>query len=135
MFHMKHEKGHEMELRKNPATDAPAGAVLTKAVLRAADHLHLSNAILADVLGLSGPTITRMRRGEYLLNGKAFELAAIFVRVYRSLDTIAGGDAHVAARWLQSENTVLKDKPANLIRKVTGLFNVIHYLDSRRALS
>lgn len=124
-----------MELKKIPATDAPAGVVLTKAVLRAADHLHLSNAVLADVLGLSGPTITRMRRGEYLLNGKAFELAAIFVRIYRSLDAIAGGDAHVAARWLQAENTVLKDRPANLIRKVTGLFHVIHYLDARRALS
>lgn len=124
-----------MELKKSPVTDAPAGAVLTKAVLRAADHLALSNAVLADVLGLSGPTITRMRRGEYLLNGKAFELAAIFVRIYRSLDAIAGGDAHVAARWLQAENTVLKDRPANLIRKVTGLFHVIHYLDARRALS
>jgi hypothetical protein len=124
-----------MEQKKILATDAPAGAVLTKAVLRAADHLHLSNAILADVLGLSGPTITRMRRGEYFLNGKAFELAAIFVRVYRSLDAIAGGDAQVAARWLQAENTVLKDRPANLIRKVTGLFHVIHYLDSRRAIS
>lgn len=122
-----------MELEKTVRASAPA--ILTKAVLRAADQLQLSNAVLARVLGLSGPTITRMRRGEYRLEGKAFELAALFVRVYRSLDAIAGGDAHVAAAWLQSQNTVLKDKPANLIQKVTGLFHVVQYLDSRRAVS
>lgn len=124
-----------MKLEKAVAANASASAVLTKAVIRAADHLNLSNAILAKVLGLSGPTITRMRRGEYLLEGKPFELAAMFVRIYRSLDAIVGGDSAVAAQWLQSENIVLKDKPANLIQKVTGLFNVIQYLDSRRAIS
>jgi hypothetical protein len=104
-------------------------------VVRAADHLDLPNATLAKVLGLSGPTITRMRRGEYALEGKPFELATLFVRSYRSLDAIVGGDAKVAAQWLQSENTVLRDKPVNLIQKITGLVHVIQYLDARRAIS
>jgi transcriptional regulator with XRE-family HTH domain len=111
-------------------------AVLSKAVLRAAERLGLSNAALAKILGLSGPTITRMRQGSFLLerSDKAFELAALFVRVYRSLDAIAGGDDAVAAKWLQADNSALGDKPVNMIQKVTGLFHVLQYLDARRAL-
>ena len=110
-------------------------AVLSKAVLRAADRLDLSSTALAKILGTSGPTITRMRQGSYRLeqNEKAFELAALFVRVYRSLDAIVGGDDKVAAEWLQADNIALGGKPANLIQKVTGLFDVLQYLDSRRA--
>jgi hypothetical protein len=121
--------------QKASEPDLSPSAVLTKAVVRAADHLDLPNATLAKVLGLSGPTITRMRRGEYALEGKPFELATLFVRSYRSLDAIVGGDAKVAAQWLQSENTVLRDRPVNLIQKITGLVHVIQYLDARRAIS
>jgi hypothetical protein len=112
-------------------------AVLSKAALRAAERLDLSNTVLAKILGLSGPTITRMRQGAYTIarTDKAFELAALFVRVYRSLDAIVGGDDHVAAQWLRSDNTALQEKPLNLLQKVTGLVDVLHYLDARRALS
>jgi transcriptional regulator with XRE-family HTH domain len=113
------------------------GGVLSKAALRAAERLDLSSTALAKILGLSSPTITRMRQGAYTIerNDKAFELAALFVRLYRSLDAIVGGDDAVAAAWLKNENTALQDKPANLIQKVTGLIDVLHYLDARRALS
>jgi hypothetical protein len=113
------------------------GAVLSKATLRAAERLDLSNTTLGKILGLSGPTITRMRQGTYTIdrNDKAFELAALFVRVYRSLDAVVGGDDRVAAAWLKADNTVLQDKPANLIQKVRGLVDVLAYLDARRALS
>ena len=65
---------------------------------------------------------------------KAYELAALFVRVYRSLDAIVGGDDAVAVKWLQADNIALGDKPVNMIQKVTGLFHVLQYLDARRAL-
>ncbi|MEI9932810.1 MAG: MbcA/ParS/Xre antitoxin family protein [Rhizomicrobium sp.] len=57
------------------------------------------------------------------------------MRVYRSLDAIVGGDDRVAAAWLKSDNTALGDKPVNLLQKVTGLIDVLSYLDARRALS
>jgi hypothetical protein len=112
-------------------------AILSRAVLKAAERLALSNSALAKILGLSGPTITRMRQGSYTLeqNDKAFELAALFVRVYRSLDAIVGGDDAVASKWLQADNIALGGKPAHLIQKITGLLDVLQYLDARRALS
>ncbi|MFN2330123.1 MAG: antitoxin Xre-like helix-turn-helix domain-containing protein, partial [Chromatocurvus sp.] len=42
--------------------------VLTVAVLRAAEALGLSGRELSRVLGVSEPSVSRMRRGDYLLD-------------------------------------------------------------------
>jgi len=112
-------------------------AVLTQAVIRAAANLQLSYSVLGRMLGLSQSTISRMRSGGYVLdaNEKPFELAALFVRVYRSLDAMVGGDDAVAAAWLANDNIALKDKPLNLIQSIAGLTYVLQYLDTRRAVS
>ena len=41
--------------------------ILSKAVVHAADLLGLTNRLLADVLGLSEPTVSRLRKGRYRL--------------------------------------------------------------------
>jgi hypothetical protein len=108
---------------------------LTKATLRAAEKLGLKNRALATVIGVSEPTVSRMNRGTYFLQPqeKSFELSALFVRLYRSLDAITGGDEKVARSWFSNENTALGDTPVKLVQKVSGLIHVIQYLDSRRA--
>ncbi len=70
------------------APETAAGAVLTKASLRAAERLGLSGRQLADIVGVSEATVSRWKRGESLLEqgSKAFELAALLVRCFRSLD-------------------------------------------------
>lgn len=110
--------------------------VVTKATLRAAERLRITNAALAKIIGLSEPTISRMCKGAYLLppESKNFELAVLFVRFYRSLDGIIGGDDSVAADWLKNKNTVLDGVPLELIQSISGLTNVTEYLDSRRAI-
>jgi uncharacterized protein (DUF2384 family) len=110
--------------------------VVTKATMRAADNLKLSNKVLARIVGVSEATISRMRQGRRPLEKgqKPFELALLFIRLYRSLDAIVGGDDAVAAAWLANPNNVLDGKPLELIQSVHGLNNVIQYLDSRRAL-
>jgi hypothetical protein len=116
---------------------ANEAAVLTKATVRAADRLGIKNTILARVLGVSQPTVSRMRQGGYLLRRgqKDFELGVLLVRMYRSLDAIAGGDDTVAAGWLGNANSGLGGAPLDLIQSVTGLVNVIQYLDARRAIT
>lgn len=112
------------------------GAVLTRAVLRAAEQLGLTSRTLAGVLGLSEATVSRMRGGGYALQRgqKAFELAILLVRLYRSLDAIVGGDEAVARSWLRNHNTALDDRPLALIETIPGLWHVIQYLDARRAV-
>lgn len=116
-----------------PAEEA---AVVTKAVLRAAERLELPNRVLAVVLGLSEATVSRMGAGSYQLDpaGKPFELAVLFLRLFRSLDAIAGGDVGVARAWLRNANAALGAAPVTLIGSVAGLVNVVAYLDHRRAL-
>jgi hypothetical protein len=112
------------------------GAVLTKATIRAADKLEVSQKVLASIIGVSESVVSRMRSGSFALeraSGKSFELAALFIRLYRSLDAIVGGDEAVARAWLKNENTVLQSRPVDLVQKVQGLIDVIQYLDARRA--
>lgn len=117
-----------------PKTSVEAAA-LSKATVRAAQKLGLRNRTLAAIIGLSEPTISRMSRQEYVLSrgDKAFELSALFVRLYRSLDAIVGGDDDVARAWLNNPNSALRAKPIDLIQSIGGLVNVVQYLDSRRA--
>jgi hypothetical protein len=112
-------------------------AVATKAVLRAAGRLRISNKALARIIGLSQATVSRMGSGSYTLTpgDKAFELSLLFVRLFRALDTLAGGDEAVACAWLRNENVALGGKPLALIQSVSGLNHVLGYLDARRALA
>ena len=122
--------------KSRPASAVDQAAVLTKATLRAATQLGLTNKLLATVIGVSEATVSRMRSGDYTLQRgqKPFELAVLFVRLYRSLDAIVGGDDAVAGSWLKNRNTVLDAEPLALIQTVPGLMNVIQYLDARRAV-
>jgi transcriptional regulator with XRE-family HTH domain len=124
-----------MTLSHQIARSPEAGAVLTKAALRAADRLGLSGRQLADIVGVSEATVSRWKRGESLLQpgSKPFELAALLVRTFRSLDAITGGDEAVARRWLAAPNTALAARPVERMTQVQGLVDVTTYLDARRA--
>jgi uncharacterized protein (DUF2384 family) len=112
-----------------------AAVVLSKAVARSADRLDISRSLLAKVLGVSPATITRLYNGGYLLDQKRkeWDFALLFVRVFRSLDSIVG-DESTARKWLNSENRGLNGRPIELIRNTEGLVRVVQYLDASRSL-
>ncbi|MDM9623582.1 MbcA/ParS/Xre antitoxin family protein [Rhizobium sp. S96] len=111
-------------------------AVITKAAVNAADRLGISARTLSAVLGLSEATVSRMKRQDYLLDrgSKSFELAILLVRLFRSLDAIVGGDEAVARQWLRNANTAFGATPLEKIVSISGLTDVIAYLDARRAI-
>jgi transcriptional regulator with XRE-family HTH domain len=116
----------------NPRID-PAG-VLGAAVLRAAELLGLNQQKLGTILGLSAPTVSRLASGAYLLDEarKEWELATLFVRLFRSLDALVGSNDASARAWLNGENLGLGGKPIELIRTAEGLVRAVHYLDAAR---
>ena len=116
-------------------TQPDAAQVLSKAVSRAAERLQLSRAMLATILGVSPATITRLYDGKYLLDQKRkeWDFALLFVRVFRSLDSIVSND-EAARVWLTNENLALNARPIDLIIQTEGLVRVVHYLDSSRGL-
>jgi hypothetical protein len=117
--------------------DRTNSALVTKAALRASARLEVSNKELARILGVSEATVSRMGSGAYTLppGQKPFELALLFVRLYRSLDSIVGGDQKVAQAWLRAENTALGGVPLQRIMSIAGLLETIAYLDARRAVA
>jgi len=118
--------------RQSP--DPEATAVLTKAVTRAAARLALTQRQLAETLGLSGPTASRLFSGKYRLSparAKEWELAVLFVRLFRSLDALWGHE-ETGRAWLKTYNTALGATPLELIRTATGLVRVVDYLDNAR---
>lgn len=105
--------------------------------MRAAERLEVPNRVLAAVLGVSQATVSRMGSGAFQLDAgsKPFELAVLFLRLFRSLDAIVSGDVAVARAWLRNTNTAFGAAPITLIESVAGLVHVVAYLDDRRALA
>lgn len=121
-------------MRSNPHASSPSpGAVLTKATLRAARLLGLTDAALGNVLGVSAASVSRLGAGtrEIAPSQTEGQLALLFVRMYRSLDALLG-DSESCRRWLHAENAHLGGIPAELIRTVEGLVHVTKYLDAMR---
>jgi len=126
-----------LQAQMKPADMDRRRAVVASAFIRAGDKLELTNKILGKVIGLSDSSITRIRGGDakLLVDGsKPRELATLFLRFYRSLDAIVGGDDKVSAQWLRAANTALNGIPIEMIQSVRGLIRVVDYLDSRRAV-
>jgi DNA-binding XRE family transcriptional regulator len=111
------------------------GAVLSRATVRAARCLGVAQAELAGVIGVSGATLSRLANGQKQLEpgSKPWQLAALFVRLFRSLDAIVGSDDSAARAWLRGENSALGGVPLTLIRDPAGLVRTVDYLDAARA--
>ncbi|MEP7182877.1 MAG: antitoxin Xre/MbcA/ParS toxin-binding domain-containing protein [Betaproteobacteria bacterium] len=116
------------------AQPAAEANVLSKAAVRAARLLALSQREVARILGVSDATASRLFAGNYVLSrerAKEWELALLFVRLFRSLDALWGHEA-AAHDWLTSENLALAARPIDLLGTVEGLVRVVGYLDSAR---
>jgi len=110
--------------------------VVSKALLRAAEELGLTSTELAQIIGTSESTLSRVRnrkRGPIPLGSKEGELALLFLRLFRSLDALVGGNATHAKAWLRAENHHVGGVPLRRMKKIEGLVDVVEYLDAMRA--
>ena len=114
-------------------TAPDAGLVVAKAVTSAAARLGIRNRHLAAVIGTSEASVSRLSSGRGLHpETKEGELALLFLRLYRSLDALVGGDDAKAHAWLHAGNVHLGGSPADRIRTAEGLVDVVQYLDAMR---
>ena len=110
--------------------------VLTQAVSEVAHSLEINSSELNRVIGVSQPTASRLLNGKYLINegGKEWELSALFVRMYRSLFSMVGGDDELARVWLKTPNRAFVGQtPVEAIKRIDGLVRACEYLDAHRA--
>ena len=119
--------------RPSAAVAPDPALVLAKATRAASDRLGLRSRQLARILGSSEASISRLQ-GQRGLDpaSKEGELALLFLRLYRSLDALVGGDDARARAWLSAPNGHLGGVPAERMMTVEGLVDVVQYLDAMR---
>jgi transcriptional regulator with XRE-family HTH domain len=110
---------------------ASESAVVAKALRRASEALGLSQVALADVIGVSPAKVSRVFAGEAALavERKEGQLALLLLRIFRSLDTIVGGDGEALRGWFRAQNTHVQGVPAERVARPEGLARVAEYLD------
>jgi transcriptional regulator with XRE-family HTH domain len=120
--------------RRSAVAPNPA-AVLSRATVRAATLLGITQVDLADVLGISAATMSRIASGQkqFEPGSKPWQLAALFVRLFRALDAIVGSDDEAARAWMRGRNLALGGVPLELVRDPAGLVRTVDYLDAARA--
>lgn len=108
--------------------------ILTKALKNAAEYWGINNKQLGEFIGLSEATMSRLKNGQYLLDhtSKQWQLATLFLRIFRGLDAYMGGHIENERLWLAAYNTALGGAPLDLMRNVEGLANVVQYIDYMR---
>jgi hypothetical protein len=101
--------------------------------MSAARRLEMTNRELARMLGSSEASISRLTRDRAVrLASAEARLALLFVRLFRSLDAMVGGDERQARAWFRAPNDHVGGIPADRVQSVEGLVDVVHYLDAIR---
>jgi hypothetical protein len=107
--------------------------VLAEATLAAAHRLGVPNRALARILGISEASVSRLSRGRTLRpDSREAETAALFVRLFRALDTLTGGNETQAQAWYRAGNRHIGGVPADRVQTLEGLVDVVRYLDAMR---
>jgi hypothetical protein len=121
-------------LQVTPLSDR--SRVLSTAVVEAASRLGLGSSDLTSIIGTSQPSASRLLNGKYFIpeGSKTWELSAHFVRLYRSVSSLVGGNDELARSWLKSANQAFDNRhPLEVVKRVEGLLHVCEYLDAHRA--
>jgi antitoxin Xre/MbcA/ParS-like protein len=121
-------------MRATARKEAQPAAVLAKALVRAARSFGLTQGEVGVILGTSPASISRTFAGEREVDPDSAEgrHALLLVRVFRSLDTLVGGDREKARLWLRAANRHLGSSPFQLLARTQGLVHVAEYLDAMR---
>ncbi|MBX2849562.1 MAG: MbcA/ParS/Xre antitoxin family protein [Acidiferrobacterales bacterium] len=117
----------------NAETNRPdARLVVLKAFDNACKELGISRDQASLIVGVDKATLNRNRTKGFDPNSKTGELCLQFVRAYRSLFAIAGGDRGFMRHWLNTYNSALAGEPLKLMFSIVGLVHVNEYLDALR---
>ncbi len=109
--------------------DIDKASVLGEALINAGKNLGMSQADLSGIIGKDRSAISR---GRIDADSKAGELALLFIRCYRALYVLVGGDHQQMQHWMHTENLHTGGVPVEQAKTVQGLVTVLEYLDAMR---
>ena len=114
-------------MKKQKAED---NAVVMKAYKKAYKSFGLTDTEAALILGKTRATLTRSHG--FSPESKEYELQVQFIRLFRSLFAILGGDIDAMKLWFNTQNKHLNVTPRELTNKIIGLIYMNEYLDAMR---
>lgn len=108
-------------------------AVLSKAVLTAADQLGLNQSELGRTIGVDRSRISRLKRQLNLdPASKQGELALMLIRVARALFALNGGDHDITRHFMSTPNRITQGTPKEQVQTIQGLCSVLSFVDAIR---
>jgi hypothetical protein len=108
--------------------DQSDAQLVAEACGRAAQVVGLSPKELSEVLIKHQPSADGIHLNPQTREG---QLALLFLRVYRSLHGLCGGDQSLMRHWIEQPNRHLGEQPPRLLlARIEGLNCVADYLDS-----
>lgn len=107
-------------------------SVLLKAFNNACVELGVNKANAGKIIGVNRSTLSRKEGIGLDMSSKSSELSLHFIRLYRSLFAISGGDQAFMRHWFHSTNSALGGKPNELVHSIAGLMQTNEYLDAMR---
>jgi len=106
--------------------------IVLKAFTNACKELGISRDQASLIVGVDKATLNRNKHKGFNPRSKTGELCLQFVRLYRSLFAISGGDKGFMQHWMNTHNKALSGKPLELITTILGLMQTNEYLDAMR---
>ena len=108
--------------------------LVTDAYMQAGRELGLTLKQMASVIGVSEPAMKNYSRGAATISSpKSQELSLGFIRVYRALFAILGGDREQMQHWMKTPNGHFGNQvPTELAGSYQGLAALNVYLDAMR---
>lgn len=108
--------------------------LVTEAYIEAGRELGLTLRQMASVIGVSEPAMKNYSRGSATISSaKSQELSLGFIRVYRALFAILGGNREQMRHWMKTPNLHFKNQvPTDLAGSYQGLAALNVYLDAMR---
>ncbi len=111
------------------AQTATNADILAEAFGNAGRLLGMNQTELGAIIGKDRTAISRGRLDP---DSKAGELALLFIRCYRALHVLSGGDPAQMKHWMHTHNHHTGAVPAEQVKSVQGLVTVMEYLDAIR---
>jgi len=111
---------------------ADESIITLKAFNNACKKLSINREEASLIIGVDKATLSRNKKKGFSPDSKTGELCLQFVRAYRSLFAIGGGDFEFMRHWLRTSNNALSGVPIELMQSIQGLISVNTYLDAMR---
>ena len=111
---------------------ATKSQVLMKGFNRACKVLQVNTTQASKILGVNVSTLSRNNVNGFSPESRTGEMQLHFIRLYRSLFAISGGDNDFMGHWYTTPNKALNGVPSILCQKVEGLIRANEYLDAMR---